>query len=620
MRKFYIGLCLILVVFVVELPHPTFAASTLADTINDVVSNTVWSSDPAVISVGTIFGKTNLSAFDYASVSNNEYQWAWVREIALEDGYTSATIDANVKHYMAEATNGPLPLTDSNFFSVYDRYLITLYDLAVQWNMSSTYPWVKSDALTLLQEDIQANGGKPLLGFGYPGSSWYYAERYYDEWIEDLDIFLKMGDTATAATLWNGVNEANWNGQAYDYRPDEPSSFLEGEVGFFAAVVANYEMTVGSIPNFDRVSTDLYNKLLVSGWSSSLWGVPAVLRHATSNDELRLDMTAGAVEALQMYYAVSDATWRSAWVNLLTGSTPAWQAYVNNPLFGNWSIPAWNAEKAVTLFLYGIIPDTGSLAVPTNEWHYEDWTSMMPSTLFRFDYGSHTIRIPVFAGNIKFDFGSSIASYNFPSNGVYQVQFSSDWNSVTSASLVEGLNRFNFLSGGNSVPVHDIAIADVTSSKTVVGQGYNLTVNVAITNQGNFTETFSVTAYANDTVIDTQQVSTLNATDQTSLTFTWNTTGLAYGNYTLRVYAWPVLGEDNTADNNFTLGIVHVTIPGDIDDDLKVGLPDLVLLAQAYSFKLGDAEWNPNSDIDGDGTVGLSDLVILAQHYGQHYP
>jgi len=61
---------------------------------------------------------------------------------------------------------------------------------------------------------------------------------------------------------------------------------------------------------------------------------------------------------------------------------------------------------------------------------------------------------------------------------------------------------------------------------------------------------------------------------------------------------------------------VVLTILGDLNGDFKVGLPDLVALANAYGSKPGDPNWNPNADIAGNGIVGLSDLVILAQHYG----
>ncbi|HVP15766.1 MAG TPA: hypothetical protein VMT42_00150 [candidate division Zixibacteria bacterium] len=61
-----------------------------------------------------------------------------------------------------------------------------------------------------------------------------------------------------------------------------------------------------------------------------------------------------------------------------------------------------------------------------------------------------------------------------------------------------------------------------------------------------------------------------------------------------------------------------VSIPGDLNGDIKVGLPDLVILAQAYGTTPNSPKWNPNADIEGNGAVGLSDLVIMGGHYGQH--
>jgi hypothetical protein len=167
--------------------------------------------------------------------------------------------------------------------------------------------------------------------------------------------------------------------------------------------------------------------------------------------------------------------------------------------------------------------------------------------------------------------------------------------------------------------VHDVAVTSVTSSKTVVGQGYDVNMTVTLLNDGDFTETFNVTVYANTTAAASQNV-TLSSRNSISLTLTWNTTGFAYGNYTLSAYTRPVSGEANTANNNSTDGGIVVTIPGDIDGDFTVGLKDLVILANAYGSKPGDLNWNPSADIDSNAAVGLSDLVALAQHYGQHYP
>jgi hypothetical protein len=167
---------------------------------------------------------------------------------------------------------------------------------------------------------------------------------------------------------------------------------------------------------------------------------------------------------------------------------------------------------------------------------------------------------------------------------------------------------------------HDIAITNVTTLKSVAGQGYLMDINTTIVDQGDYAETFNVTVYANQTIIST--IENINLTSRNSVTITsvWNTTGFAYGNYAISAYSTPVTGEVDTTNNNCTGSWTTVTIPGDVDGDLRVRLQDLVNLAKAYGFKPTDPTWNPNADIDSNGKVSLSDLVILAQHYGQHYP
>jgi hypothetical protein len=168
-------------------------------------------------------------------------------------------------------------------------------------------------------------------------------------------------------------------------------------------------------------------------------------------------------------------------------------------------------------------------------------------------------------------------------------------------------------------PSHDVAITNVTSYKTVVGQGYGLNVTVAVADLGSFKETFNVTVYANSTPFSLQNV-TLSSGDSMNITYPWNTTGLVYGSYNMSAYSWPVPGENDTTNNAYSGGWVVVTIPGDLNGDFAVGLSDLVILAKAYGSKLGNPNWNPNADIDSNGAIGLTDLVILATHYGQHHP
>jgi hypothetical protein len=107
-------------------------------------------------------------------------------------------------------------------------------------------------------------------------------------------------------------------------------------------------------------------------------------------------------------------------------------------------------------------------------------------------------------------------------------------------------------------PMHDVAITDVTPSKTIVGQGYSLNINVTVENQGDYTETFNVTLYANTTFVALQTI-TLESDASTTLTFTWNTTGFATGNYIISAIADTVPGETDTEDNTLSDGWVFVT-------------------------------------------------------------
>jgi len=164
---------------------------------------------------------------------------------------------------------------------------------------------------------------------------------------------------------------------------------------------------------------------------------------------------------------------------------------------------------------------------------------------------------------------------------------------------------------------HDIAITDVSSSKTIVGQGFTLSLNVFVENQGSHPETFNVTAYANTTIIDTYENITLTSGNTKTLTFTWNTTDIAKGNYTISATAEAVLGETNLADNTYTDGKVIITIIGDVTGDGKVNILDIATVASLYDTYLGHPKWNPNADLNDDNLVNILDIATAARHYGK---
>jgi parallel beta-helix repeat protein len=161
------------------------------------------------------------------------------------------------------------------------------------------------------------------------------------------------------------------------------------------------------------------------------------------------------------------------------------------------------------------------------------------------------------------------------------------------------------------------ALTNIALSKNVVGQGHSLSINTTVQNQGTFEETLNVTLFANAIPIGTQAVS-LASGNSATLTFTWNTSGFAKGNYTISAIAEPIPGETYTADNTCTGGTVRVGIPGDVDPaDGYVGIDDIFNVASHFGQDPGHPSWNAIYDIAGDDYVGIDDIFIAASHFGQ---
>jgi hypothetical protein len=173
--------------------------------------------------------------------------------------------------------------------------------------------------------------------------------------------------------------------------------------------------------------------------------------------------------------------------------------------------------------------------------------------------------------------------------------------------------------------IHDLAVVRVTPSKTIVGQGFGLQVDVTVSNIGNYQEKLNVTLYANATAIAASIGEFVPSGTSLTIEFSWNTAIFDKSNYTLSAYSQPVPDEMNTADNYLAGGWVVVAMPGDLNGwtsdlwtfvpDGKVDLKDLVTLAQHFFSKPGDVRWSPECDLDNDGRVNMKDLIICARNF-----
>jgi hypothetical protein len=173
-------------------------------------------------------------------------------------------------------------------------------------------------------------------------------------------------------------------------------------------------------------------------------------------------------------------------------------------------------------------------------------------------------------------------------------------------------------------PSHDVAVTNLVAAKTVIGRGCVGKVIVVAQNQGDFAENFNVTIYANTTRIATLNFVLASRIVQAK-TFAWNTTGFAYGNYTLKAVAEVVSEETDMADNNYTSSIpVHVGIPGDVSGttegayDGTCNMRDMGYLILKLNTWPSSPNWNPNTDVNDDAVVDMRDIAIAIINLNQH--
>jgi hypothetical protein len=166
---------------------------------------------------------------------------------------------------------------------------------------------------------------------------------------------------------------------------------------------------------------------------------------------------------------------------------------------------------------------------------------------------------------------------------------------------------------------HDIALTNLILCKTVVGQGLTVKVNVSILNQGNFTETFNVTVYANTDSVGMETITLASGRSKT-VTFIWNTAGFAKSVYTIHGVGDILAKETDTEDNEIINGTVTVSIPGDVDGNHEVDIFDVTAICICYDSKLGYTDYRSNCDTDDSGVIDIFDVTTACITYGQKYP
>ncbi len=136
---------------------------------------------------------------------------------------------------------------------------------------------------------------------------------------------------------------------------------------------------------------------------------------------------------------------------------------------------------------------------------------------------------------------------------------------VADGKVYVGSRDYNIYAFGP--PIHDVAVTNVTPSKTVVGQGYSMKINVTVENQGDLPETFNVTTY--------------------------------YGNDTITPHQWETFWS-----------------MGDVNRDGYINDTDGDIIGAALGSTPGDPNWCPWADLSEDLIIDILDLDIWAYNDG----
>lgn len=200
---------------------------------------------------------------------------------------------------------------------------------------------------------------------------------------------------------------------------------------------------------------------------------------------------------------------------------------------------------------------------------------------FNASSSSATVPLEIIEYIWSFDDGTNITvntpitTHTYASGGVFEVSLTVVDNADAS-DLVESvfgttgmpqiwykLYSSKTIALGVALP-HDVAITNIVTSTQEATVGDTVTITVTAMNKGTEVESFSVESFYATTSIGTQQVTNLASADQSQLTFNWDTTGVAPGDYRIKAVASQVTGETNLLNNEFIDGTIKLNPGGSL--------------------------------------------------------
>ncbi len=603
----------------------------MVSTIKGLESNINFTSDIDTAYMGLSLGKVTIQNFqnmiDILPSSNWNTILYWYAVVDKYNIENQTTIERALDSSAMMANGLPAETTDSNgkpCFLIYDRYLMYGYFWANKygydqnkWNLTAAY----ANYDTAINYS-QTNSGVPPLWIYGDNSAKSYSGRYYDETAQSLDGYLefyKFGITQAlgrAEDLWNFANSHYWNGLYYGYTG--VNGLYECESGGFDQIIWKLQYYDPAISNTQNLLTDINTRYLNSLWNSPQW-LDYVVQHANSNPQRRLENTQIDWQSIIAAYPLLSSSSQTNIQELLEGTA---YGITNN---NNINMPAWSllSNSAAGLYdsttgLYrihsdalpndsatilaanllmemGIIQTTASLATPLEELHYEYNYNLIDKDLYAMDLGTNSIKISIMApGNLTFIYGSTPLNCNFPMKGVWNITFSSDWNSITNVNFIGQLpvNRI-YLAANNGKD-------NIQPNYIFTEAGFQLPVTVPVGNGVNI-----IQIYADSTLVFNSSITVNHNSD--SIICPIQTNNMSIGNHTLTL----------NVNNTVTTEIAGITYVGDLNGDFKVDSNDFMLFLNAYINynSVNGNQYDSLADINHEGKINADNFFAFLNAY-----
>jgi hypothetical protein len=158
--------------------------------------------------------------------------------------------------------------------------------------------------------------------------------------------------------------------------------------------------------------------------------------------------------------------------------------------------------------------------------------------------------------------------------------------------------------------IHDIAVTSVLPHSAWAYAGWPVSIDVVVKNLGNISETFHVDARYNGTLISSMLVTSLAPGTETTLNFTWDTTGVTEGNYQISANATILPYEINAANNEFVDDYVSI-FTAKRDVAITDVTPDVPWAYQGWLVKINVTAANLGEvEEDFNVTAYVNDTVL----------